>query len=90
MGWLIGREQALSDPVNARKKALELFEGLEDVEDAERLLMPILLDAVLIVEAYRGARHQISLLPDLTRSVDALVRELRIVERTRQWETANS
>ena len=47
--------------------------------------MPILLDAILMAESYRGARHQISFLPELTRSVDALLRELNIADKTKEW-----
>jgi len=38
-----------------------------------------------MVEAYRGARHQITQLPELTNSVDALIRELDIIEKSAQW-----
>ena len=38
-----------------------------------------------MVESYRGARHQISFLPDLTKSVDALLRELTILDKTKEW-----
>jgi hypothetical protein len=40
---------------------------------------------LLMVESYRGARHQISFLPELTESVDALLRELTIVEKAKEW-----
>ena len=50
-------------------------------DDAETLVVPILLDALLLVESYRGARHQITFLPELTQSVDALLREITIVEK---------
>jgi len=38
-----------------------------------------------MVESYRGARHQISFLSDLTRNVDALLRELTILDKTKEW-----
>jgi hypothetical protein len=38
-----------------------------------------------MVEAYRGARHQVTQLPELTESVDALLRELNIIEKTAEW-----
>ena len=47
--------------------------------------MPILLDAILMAESYRGARHQISFLPELTRSVDALLSELTILDKAKAW-----
>jgi hypothetical protein len=47
--------------------------------------VPILLDAILLVESYRGARHQITFLDDLTGSVDGLLRELTIVEKSKLW-----
>lgn len=85
MGWLISRQEATSNPELARRKILSLFENMEELAEPERLLMTILVDAVLIVEAYRGARHQVALLPDLQRSVDALLRELDIIQRTKEW-----
>jgi len=85
MSWHIGRAEALSDPDGARRKALEKLTGLAELDDPESLVVPILLDALLMVESYRGARHQISFLPELTRSIDALLRELTIIEKTREW-----
>jgi hypothetical protein len=85
MGWMIGRAAVLSDPEGAKRKALEKLQGLTEVEDPEGLVVPILLDAILMVEAYRGARHQVTQLPELTESVDALLRELNIIEKTAEW-----
>lgn len=85
MGWLIGRTAVVSDPEGARRKALEKLQGLTDLEDAEALVVPILIDAILIVEAYRGARHQVTHLPELTQSVDSLLRELTIIEKSAEW-----
>jgi len=88
MNWHIGRTEALSDPEGARRKALDKLRGCAELEDPESLVVPILIDALLMVESYRGARHQISFLPELTKSVDALLRELNIIEKTKEW--ANS
>ena len=85
MSWMIGRTAVLSDPEGARRKALEKLQGLTDIEDPESLVVPILIDAILMVEAYRGARHQITELPELTQSVDALIRELTIIEKSAAW-----
>ena len=85
MGWLIGRTAAMSDPEAARRKALERLRGIADMEDPESLVVPILLDAILLAESYRGARHQITFLDDLTGSVDALLRELTILEKSKLW-----
>ena len=85
MGWMIGRAAVLSDPEGAKRKALEKLQGLTELEDPEGLVVPILLDAILMVEAYRGARHQVTQLPELTESVDALLRELNIIEKTAEW-----
>ena len=85
MAWFIGRTEALSDPEAARRKALERLRGIAELDDPESLVIPILVDAILMAESYRGARHQISFLPELTRGVDALLRELNIVEKTREW-----
>ena len=88
MVWMIGRTAAMADPEAARRKALAKLQGLMEIDDAERLVVPILIDAILMAESYRGARHQISFLPELTESVDALIRELNIVETTKAWAAA--
>lgn len=85
MSWLIGRAAAMSDPEGARRKALEKLRGIAEMEDPESLVVPILIDAILLVESYRGARHQITFLDDLTGNVDTLLRELTIVEKSRLW-----
>ncbi|MDQ3246883.1 MAG: hypothetical protein M3Q52_08355 [Pseudomonadota bacterium] len=85
MSWMIGRTEALSDPEGARNKALAKLQALAELDDPEGVVVPILIDALLMVESYRGARHQITFLPELTRSVDALLRELTIVEKTKEW-----
>jgi len=85
MSWLIGRAAAMSDPEGARRKALEKLRGIAEMEDPESLVVPILIDAILLVESYRGARHQITFLDDLTGSVDTLLRELTIVEKSMLW-----
>jgi hypothetical protein len=91
MGWCIGRAEALSDPEGARRKALDKLRACAELDDPESLVVPILVDALLLVESYRGARHQITFLPELTRSVDGLLRELTIIEKAKEWagETAN-
>ena len=85
MGWAIGRTAVLSDPEGARRKALEKLQSLAELEDPESLVVPILIDAMLLVESYRGARHQITMLPELTETVDALLREITILEKTAEW-----
>jgi hypothetical protein len=85
MGWSIGRTEAMSDPVAARRKALAKLRGLAELEDPEALVVPILIDAILMAESYRGARHQITFLPELTRAVDALIRELNAAEKAKEW-----
>jgi hypothetical protein len=85
MAWLIGRAAAMSDPEGSRKKALEKLQAIAELDDPEGSIVPILLDAILLVESYRGARHQITFLDDLTSSVDGLLRELTIVEKSRLW-----
>lgn len=85
MNWMIGRTAALANPDAARHKALVKLHGLAELDDPEALVVPILLDALLMVESYRGARHQISFLPELTERVDALLRELTIVEKAKEW-----
>jgi hypothetical protein len=85
MGWCIGRTEAMGDPVSARRKALAKLRALEDIDDPESLVVPILIDAILMAESYRGARHQVTFLNELTRSVDALIRELNAAEKAREW-----
>jgi hypothetical protein len=85
MGWLIGRAAAMSDPEGARQKALDKLRGIAEMDDPESLVVPILLDAILLVESYRGARHEITFLDDLSGSIDALLRELTIVEKSKRW-----
>jgi len=85
---MIGRTAALSNPEAAKQKAIEKLRELAEIDDAESVVFPILVDALLMVESYRGARHQISFLPELTESVDALLRELTIVEKSKEWAKA--
>jgi hypothetical protein len=85
MSWFIGRTEALSNPEGARRKVLERLRSLAELDDPESLVVPILLDAILMAESYRGARHQVSFLPELTRDVDALLRELTIIDKTKEW-----
>ena len=85
MTWMIGRTEAISDPEGARRKAMEKLRGLAELDDPEAAIVPILVDAILLVESYRGARHQITFGPELTTSVDRLLRELTIVEKAKEW-----
>jgi hypothetical protein len=85
MAWCIGRAEAMADPLAARLKVMAKLRGLAELDDPESLVVPILVDAILMAESYRGARHQITFLPELTRSVDALIRELTIAEKTEEW-----
>ena len=85
MSWLIGRTEALADPLGARRKALAKLRLLADLDDPESVVVPILIDAILMAESYRGARHDITFLPELSRSVDALIRELNAAEKAREW-----
>jgi hypothetical protein len=75
----------MADPVAARRKALAKLRAIEGVDDPESLVVPILIDAILMAESYRGARHDITFLPELTRSVDALIRELNAAEKAQEW-----
>jgi hypothetical protein len=88
MAWMIGRTAALADPDAARRKVLAKLSALAEVEDAESLVVPILIDAILMAESYRGARHQVDFLNELTQNVDAMIRELNIIEKTKAWADA--
>jgi hypothetical protein len=85
MAWMIGRTEALTDSEGARRKAIAKLQELGEIDNAEALVFPILVEALLLVESYRGARHQVTFLPELTTTVDRLLRELTIVEKTREW-----
>ena len=85
MAWCIGRAEAMGDPISARRKALAKLRALAELEDPESLVVPILIDAILMAESYRGARHEITFLAELTRSVDALIRELNANEKAKEW-----
>lgn len=85
MAWMIGRTAALADPERARAKALAKLQGLTQLDDPESVVVPILLEAILMVESYRGARHQISFLPELTERVDTMIRELNLTEKAALW-----
>ena len=84
MSWLIGRNAAMADPARARAKVLAKLHMLAELDDPESLVVPILIDAVLLVESYRGARHQPTFLPELGNSVDTLLRELTIIEKSNE------
>ena len=88
MAWYIGRTEAIANPEAARHKALEKLRGLAELDDPEANVVPILIDAILLVESYRGARHPIPFVDELTRSVDAMIRELTIAEKAREFESA--
>lgn len=81
MAWNIARSEALADPEAARRKVLERLRRLSELDDAESQVVNIVIDAVLIAEAYRGARHQVTFLPEMTRSVDHLLRDLAILDK---------
>ena len=85
MAWMIGRTAALADPEGARAKVLAKLAGLSEIEDAESLVVPILIDAILMAESYRNVRHQVTFLPELTRSIDELIREITILEKAEEW-----
>ena len=84
MSWVIGRAAAMADPGQARAKVLTKLRTLVELDDPESLVVPIMIDAILLVESYRGARHQPTFLPELSDSVDALLRELTIVEKSNE------
>jgi len=84
MSWLIGRTAAMADPERARAKILDKLRGCAELENPESLVVPILIDAVMLIESYRGARHQPTFLPELGESVDALLRELTIIEKSNE------
>lgn len=81
MTWNIARSEALANPDAARFKVLERLQRLGELEDAESQVVHILIDAILMAESYRGARHQVTFLPEMTRNVDHLLRDLAILDK---------
>ena len=63
MTWMIGRTEAISNPEAARRKAMDKLRGLAELDDPEAAVVAILVDAIVLVESYRGARHQITFGP---------------------------
>lgn len=88
MTWNIARSEALANPDAARHKVLERLQRLSELEDAETQVIRILIDAILMAEAYRGARHQVTFLPEMTRSVDHLLRDLAILDKADELASA--
>ena len=73
------------DPKVVRQRVLELLKGFDEFDEPETLI-EVLIDAVTIVETYRRVRWQsVAHLPELTKSVDAFLRELEIIEQTNKW-----
>lgn len=88
MSWMIGRQEAMADPLAARRKVMEKLRHLADLDDPEANVVPILIDAILLAETYRGARHPMPFVDELTKSVDALLRELTIAEKSKDFAAA--
>ena len=88
MSWMIGRQEAMADPLAARRKVMGKLRHLVDLDDPEANVVPILIDAILLAETYRGARHPMPFVDELTKSVDALLRELTIAEKARDFVEA--
>jgi hypothetical protein len=85
MSWMIGRQEALADPLGARRKVMDKLRTLSELDDPEAQVVPILIDAILLAETYRGARHPMPFVDELTQSVDALLRELTIAEKAKEF-----
>ncbi len=90
MVQFISRAEAIADPLAAKLKVMTKLRALAELDDAESLVVPILVDAILIAEAYRRARHEITFLPELTRSVDGLLQALTLIEEQEQAQAATN
>ena len=88
MSWMIGRQEALADPLGARRKVMDKLRSLSELDDPEAQVVPILIDAILLAETYRGARHPMPFVDELIQSVDALLRELTIAEKAKEFAGA--
>lgn len=80
MAQFLSRAEAIADPLAARLKVMSKLRALTELDDSDSLVVPVLIDAILIAEASRRVRHEITFLPELTRSVDGLLRLLTIAE----------
>jgi hypothetical protein len=80
MSWLIGRTKAMSDPTAAKLEIMDKLRALEALDDAEALVIPVMINAIMLVESHRAARHRITFLDDLSRTVDALIEALTKAE----------
>jgi len=89
MFQFISRAEAIADPLAAKLKVMTKIRALAKLDDAESLVVPVLVDAILIAEAYRRARHEITFLPELTRSVDGLLQALTLIEEQERAQTSN-
>ena len=88
MTWMIGRNEAMADPLAARRKVMDKLRLLAELDDPEAQVVPILIDAILLAETYRGARHPMPFVDELTHSVDALLREMTIAEKAKEFAGA--
>ena len=50
----------MTKPDEMRPRATGFFGFIEELEEPERLILPVLLDGVSIVEACRRVRHQVT------------------------------
>ncbi len=89
MVQFISRAEAIADPLAAKLKVMTKIRALAKLDDAESLVVPVLVDAILIAEAYRRARHEITFLPELTTSVDGLLQALTLIEEQERAQTSN-
>ena len=53
---------------------MDKLRTLSELDDPEAQVVPILIDAIMLAETYRGARHPMPFVDELTQSVDALLR----------------
>lgn len=88
MSWMIGRQEALADPLAARRKVMDKLRLLAELEDPEAQVVPVLIDAIMLAETYRGARHPMPFVDELIHSVDALLRELTVTEKAKDFADA--
>lgn len=88
MSWMIGRQEALADPLAARRKVMDKLRTLAELEDPEAQVVPVLIDAILLAETYRGVRHPMPFVDELIHSVDALLRELTVTEKAKEFADA--
>ena len=86
MTWFIGEPKPFRIPTPRSARRYERLRGLAELDDPESLVVPILIDAILMAESYRGARAPGQLPARSLRGTSThCLRELTIVDKAKEW-----